>query len=93
MKDPEKEGGACAFVMPFVNGLHADISAHLQQSVMCWQAKGIDDILKYAKYLRDWLEMKQKHAKEKLMIAQTRQLQGLQNDGVVQMHREVRAKE
>ena len=43
VKDPEKNG-VCGFGSAFVNFLYPEISIHLQQTVMCWQAKGIDEI-------------------------------------------------
>ena len=48
-KDPETEN-VCAFVTTFVRGLRKEIKDHLRQTVMCWEAKGIDEILKYVKY-------------------------------------------
>ena len=52
---------------------------------MCWHAKGIDENLNYAKYSSDWLDAKQKSAKEKLTLAQMKQFQSFQNDVGVQM--------
>ena len=37
---------------------------------MCWEVKGIDEILKYAKYLSDWVEIKKK-GDDKITLVQT----------------------
>ena len=37
---------------------------------MCWEAKDIDEILKYAKYSSDWVEIKKK-GDDKVMTVQT----------------------
>ena len=52
---------------------------------MFWQAKGTDEILKYAKYSSDWLDAKQKKAKEKLITVQTKQFQSGVRKEMVQM--------
>ena len=63
VKGPEKEG-ISGFVKIFVHRLHPELSLHVPQNMMCWQAKGIDEILKYAKYSSDWLETKQEKVKD-----------------------------
>ena len=47
VKNPEKEG-ISGSVTSFVHGLHPELSRHIQQNTMSWQAKEIDEILKYA---------------------------------------------
>ena len=59
---------------------------HIQQIVICWQSKPLDEILRYAKYCSDDLESRQKKLKEKFMVAQTKLAQGnlMRNSGGMQ---------
>ena len=59
------------FVSHFVLGLKPELSMHIQQSVICWQSKLLDEILRYAKYWSDDLETRQKKLKERFMVEQT----------------------
>ena len=56
-KDPERDN-VCAFVTTFVKGLRHDIKDNLRQAVICWEAKGIEEILKYTKCSSDWVDIK-----------------------------------
>ncbi|KAJ1115214.1 hypothetical protein NDU88_003440 [Pleurodeles waltl] len=42
---------------------------------ICWQAKPIDEVLQYAKYCSDEIELKQKKLKEKAMVMQIKAAQ------------------
>lgn len=44
------------FVYRFVFGLKPEISQMIQQHMLCWQSKTIDEILRYAKYCSDDIE-------------------------------------
>ena len=57
--DPTKEG-VSELVSAFVLGMRPEISLHIEQSVMCWQAKSLDEILAYAKYCSHCCDAKKK---------------------------------
>ena len=48
--------GMPALVSAFVMGLRPDISAQIQLSVMCWQAKAIEEFLVCAHYYSEFLD-------------------------------------
>ncbi|KAJ1124958.1 hypothetical protein NDU88_003401 [Pleurodeles waltl] len=54
----------------------------IKSHLICWQSKPIDEVLTYAKYCSDEIEVKQKRLKEKVMVMQLKAaqtgLQGLQ---------------
>ncbi|KAJ1123535.1 hypothetical protein NDU88_002004 [Pleurodeles waltl] len=53
---------------------------------ICWQAKPIDEVLQYAKYWSDEIELKEKKLKEKAMVMQIKAPQtGVQGAFVQQM--------
>ncbi|KAJ1211130.1 hypothetical protein NDU88_006491 [Pleurodeles waltl] len=70
------------FVFRFVEGLRPEISQMIKSHLICWQSKPIDEVLTYAKYCSDEIEVKQKKLKEKVMVMQLKAaqmgLQGLQ---------------
>ncbi|KAJ1177910.1 hypothetical protein NDU88_003162 [Pleurodeles waltl] len=70
------------FVFRFVEGLRPEISQMIKSHLICWQSKPIDEVLNYAKYCSDEIEVKQKRLKEKVMMMQLKAaqtgLQGLQ---------------
>ncbi|KAJ1090286.1 hypothetical protein NDU88_003421 [Pleurodeles waltl] len=70
------------FVFRFVEGLRPEISQMIKTHLICWQSKPIDEVLNYAKYCSDEIEVKQKRLKEKVMMMQLKAaqtgLQGLQ---------------
>ncbi|KAJ1168883.1 hypothetical protein NDU88_000795 [Pleurodeles waltl] len=70
------------FVFRFVEGLRPEISQMIKTHLICWQSKPIDEVLNYAKYCSDEIEVKQKRVKEKVMVMQLKAaqtgLQGLQ---------------
>ncbi|KAJ1105885.1 hypothetical protein NDU88_003289 [Pleurodeles waltl] len=70
------------FVFRFVEGLRPEISQMIKSHLICWQSKPIDEVLNYAKYCSDEIEVKQKKLKEKVMMMQLKAaqtgLQGLQ---------------
>ncbi|KAJ1119866.1 hypothetical protein NDU88_008051 [Pleurodeles waltl] len=70
------------FVFRFVEGLRPEISQMIKSHLICWQSKPIDEVLNYAKYCSDEIEVKQKRLKEKVMVMQLKAaqtgLQGLQ---------------
>ncbi|KAJ1128471.1 hypothetical protein NDU88_006849 [Pleurodeles waltl] len=70
------------FVFRFVEGLRPEISQMIKTHLICWQSKPIDEVLNYAKYCSDEIEVKQKRLKEKVMVMQLKAaqtgLQGLQ---------------
>ncbi|KAJ1198591.1 hypothetical protein NDU88_002430, partial [Pleurodeles waltl] len=54
-------------VFSFVDGLKPEVSQMIKNHLICWQAKQIDEVLQYAKYCSDEIELKQKKLKEKAM--------------------------
>ncbi|KAJ1128753.1 hypothetical protein NDU88_007128 [Pleurodeles waltl] len=57
-------------VFRFVEGLRPEISQMIKSHLICWQAKPIDEVLQYAKYCSDEIELKQRRLKEKTMVMQ-----------------------
>ncbi|KAJ1149915.1 hypothetical protein NDU88_002714 [Pleurodeles waltl] len=57
-------------VFRFVEGLRPEISQMIKNNLICWQAKPIDEVLQYAKYCSDEIELKQRKLKEKVMVMQ-----------------------
>ncbi|KAJ1206785.1 hypothetical protein NDU88_002183 [Pleurodeles waltl] len=47
----------------------------IKNHLICWQAKPIDEVLQYAKYCSDEIELKQKKLKEKPMVMQIKAAQ------------------
>ncbi|KAJ1106111.1 hypothetical protein NDU88_003514 [Pleurodeles waltl] len=73
-------------VFRFVEGLRPEVSQMIKNHLICWQAKSIDEVLQYAKYCSDEIELKQKKLKEKVMVMHIRAAQaGMQGNGVQQM--------
>ncbi|KAJ1097957.1 hypothetical protein NDU88_003073 [Pleurodeles waltl] len=73
-------------VFRFVEGLRPEISQMIKNHLICWQAKPIDEVLQYAKYCSDEIELKQKKLKEKVMVMQIKAAQaGMQGNGVQQV--------
>ncbi|KAJ1188902.1 hypothetical protein NDU88_005658 [Pleurodeles waltl] len=63
------------FVFPFVEGLRPEVGLMIKSHLICWQAKPIDEVLQYAKYCSDEIELKQKKLKEKAMVMQIKAAQ------------------
>ncbi|KAJ1124960.1 hypothetical protein NDU88_003403 [Pleurodeles waltl] len=63
------------FVFRFVEGLRPEISQMIKTHLICWQSKPIDEVLNYAKYCSDEIEVKQKRLKEKVMMMQLKAAQ------------------
>ncbi|KAJ1156041.1 hypothetical protein NDU88_008766 [Pleurodeles waltl] len=59
-------------VFRFVEGLRPEVSQMIKNHLICWQAKPNDEVLQYAKYCSDEIELKQKKLKEKVMVMQIR---------------------
>ncbi|KAJ1155398.1 hypothetical protein NDU88_008128 [Pleurodeles waltl] len=73
-------------VFRFVEGLRPEISQMIKNHLISWQAKPIDEVLQYAKYCSDEIELKQRKLKEKMMVMQIKAAQaGMQGNGVQQM--------
>ncbi|KAJ1108670.1 hypothetical protein NDU88_006046 [Pleurodeles waltl] len=73
-------------VFRFVEGLRPEVGQMIKNHLICWQAKLIDEVLQYAKYCSDEIELKPKKLKEKVMVMQIRAAQaGIQGNGVQQM--------
>ncbi|KAJ1124395.1 hypothetical protein NDU88_002856 [Pleurodeles waltl] len=73
-------------VFRFVEGLRPEISQMIKNHLICWQAKPIDEVLQYAKYCSDEIELKQSKLKEKVMVMQIKAAQaGMQGNGVQQL--------
>ncbi|KAJ1097337.1 hypothetical protein NDU88_002461 [Pleurodeles waltl] len=73
-------------VFRFVEGLRPEISQMIKNHLICWQAKPIDEVLQYAKYCSDEIELKQRKLKEKVMVMQIRAAQAvMQGNGIQQM--------
>ncbi|KAJ1114846.1 hypothetical protein NDU88_003076 [Pleurodeles waltl] len=73
-------------VFRFVEGLRPEISQMVKNHLICWQAKPIDEVLQYAKYCSDEIELKQRKLKEKVMVMQIKVAQaGMQGNGIQQM--------
>ncbi|KAJ1191988.1 hypothetical protein NDU88_001301 [Pleurodeles waltl] len=53
------------FMFRFVEGLRPEVAQMIKNHLICWQAKPIDEVLQYAKYCSDEIELKQKKLKEK----------------------------
>ncbi|KAJ1218507.1 hypothetical protein NDU88_006085 [Pleurodeles waltl] len=69
------------FVFRFVEGLRPEISQMIKSHLICWQAKPIDEVLQYAKYYSDEIELKQRKLKEKAMVMQIKAAQtGMQGN-------------
>ncbi|KAJ1127126.1 hypothetical protein NDU88_005529 [Pleurodeles waltl] len=74
------------FVFRFVDGLRPEIYQMIKSHLICWQAKPIDELVQYAKYCSDEIELKQKKLKEKAMVMQIKAAQtGVQGTFVQQM--------
>ncbi|KAJ1198505.1 hypothetical protein NDU88_002346 [Pleurodeles waltl] len=54
-------------VFRFVEGLRPEVSQMIKNHLICWQAEPIDEVLQYAKYCSDGIELKQRKLKEKVM--------------------------
>ncbi|KAJ1084706.1 hypothetical protein NDU88_004852 [Pleurodeles waltl] len=73
-------------VFRFVEGLSPEISQMIKNHLICWQAKPIDEVLQYAKYCSDEIELKQRKLKEKVMVMQIKAAQaGMQGNGIPQV--------
>ncbi|KAJ1150012.1 hypothetical protein NDU88_002810 [Pleurodeles waltl] len=73
-------------VFRFVEGLRPKISQMIKNTLICWQAKPIDEVLQYAKYCSDEIELKQRKLKEKVMVIQSKAAQAaMQVNGIQQM--------
>ncbi|KAJ1151803.1 hypothetical protein NDU88_004582 [Pleurodeles waltl] len=59
----------------FVEGLRPEVGQMIKSHLICWQAKPIDELLQYAKYCSDEIELKQKKLKEKAMMMQIKAAQ------------------
>ncbi|KAJ1200731.1 hypothetical protein NDU88_004552 [Pleurodeles waltl] len=58
----------------------------IKSHLICWQVKLIDELLQYAKYCSDEIELKQKKLKEKAMVMQIKAAQtGAQGNFIQQM--------
>ncbi|KAJ1081354.1 hypothetical protein NDU88_001536 [Pleurodeles waltl] len=69
------------FVFRFVEGLRPEISRMIKSHFICWQARPIDEVLQYAKYCSDEIELKQRKLKEKAMVMQIKAAQtGMQGN-------------
>ncbi|KAJ1149852.1 hypothetical protein NDU88_002652 [Pleurodeles waltl] len=78
------------FVFRFVEGLRPEIGQMINSHLICWQAKPTDEVLQYAKYCSDKIELKQK-LKEKSMVMQVKAAQnGVQGALVQQMPQQQR---
>ncbi|KAJ1125206.1 hypothetical protein NDU88_003641 [Pleurodeles waltl] len=64
---PDTVKGAIA-ERKFVEGLRLEIGQMIKSHLICWQAKPIDEVLQYAKYCSDEIELKRKKLKEKAMV-------------------------
>ncbi|KAJ1098570.1 hypothetical protein NDU88_003678 [Pleurodeles waltl] len=62
-------------VFRFVEGLRPEISQMIKNHLISWQAKPIDEVLQYAKYCSDEIELKQRKLKEKVMVMQIKAVQ------------------
>ncbi|XP_078496485.1 uncharacterized protein LOC144752428 [Lissotriton helveticus] len=60
------------FIYRFVSGLKPEISQMIKDHKICWQAKPVDEILKYATFCGDEIDNKRKNLKEKVMWAQVK---------------------
>ncbi|KAJ1116417.1 hypothetical protein NDU88_004629, partial [Pleurodeles waltl] len=70
----------------FVEGLRPEIGQMIKSHLICWQAKPIDEVLRYAKYCSDEIELKPKKLKEKAMVMQIKAAQtGVQGNFVQQV--------
>ncbi|KAJ1176340.1 hypothetical protein NDU88_001622 [Pleurodeles waltl] len=73
-------------VFRFVEGLRPEISQMNKNHLICWQAKPIDEVLQYAKYCSDEIELKQRKLKEKVMVMQIKAAQaGMQGNRIQQV--------
>ncbi|KAJ1180644.1 hypothetical protein NDU88_005864 [Pleurodeles waltl] len=73
-------------VFKFVEGLSPEVSQMIKNHLICWQAKPIDEVLQYAKYCSDEIELKQRKLKEKVMVMQIKAAQAImQGNGIQQM--------
>ncbi|KAJ1155142.1 hypothetical protein NDU88_007877 [Pleurodeles waltl] len=73
-------------VFRFVEGLRPEISQMIKNHLICWQAKPIDEVLQYAKYCSDEIELKQRKLKEKVVVMRIKAAQaGMQGNGIQQM--------
>ncbi|KAJ1162580.1 hypothetical protein NDU88_003048 [Pleurodeles waltl] len=69
------------FVFRFVEGLRPEISQMIKSHLICWQAKPIDEVLRYARFCTDEIELKQRKLKEKAMVMQIKAVQtGMQGN-------------
>ncbi|KAJ1176583.1 hypothetical protein NDU88_001856 [Pleurodeles waltl] len=73
-------------VFRFVEGLRPEVSQMIKNHLICWQVKPNDEVLQYAKYCSDEIELKQRKLKEKVMVMQIKAAQaGMQGNGIQQM--------
>ncbi|KAJ1117791.1 hypothetical protein NDU88_005987 [Pleurodeles waltl] len=73
-------------VFRFFEGLRPEVIQMIKNHLICWQVKPIDEVLQYAKYCSDEIELKQRKLKEKVMVMQIRAVQtGMQGNGIQQM--------
>ncbi|KAJ1193435.1 hypothetical protein NDU88_002733 [Pleurodeles waltl] len=73
-------------VFRFVEGLRPEVSQMIKNHLICWQVKPIDEVLQYAKYCSDEMELMQRKLKEKVMVMQIKAAQaGMQGNGIQQM--------
>ncbi|KAJ1144814.1 hypothetical protein NDU88_011108 [Pleurodeles waltl] len=63
------------FVFRFVERLRPEIGQMIKSHLICWPTKQIDEVLQYAKYCNDEIELKQKKLKEKAMVMQIKAAQ------------------
>ncbi|KAJ1100098.1 hypothetical protein NDU88_005187 [Pleurodeles waltl] len=75
------------FVFRFVEGLRPEIRQMIKSHLIRWQAKLIDQVLQYAKYCSDEIELKHKKLKEKAMVMQIKAAQTRVQGALVQLLR------
>lgn len=56
------------FSSKFVTGLRSEISLMIQQHLIFWQSRDIDELLIFARYCSDEIDLKHKKLKDKLML-------------------------
>ncbi|KAJ1192633.1 hypothetical protein NDU88_001940 [Pleurodeles waltl] len=77
------------FVFNLMEGLRPEIGQMIKSHLICWQAKPTDEVLQYAKYCSDEIELKQKKLKEKAMVMQIKAAQtGVKGALVQQMQQQ-----
>ncbi|KAJ1131363.1 hypothetical protein NDU88_009700 [Pleurodeles waltl] len=73
------------FVFRFVEGLRPEIVQMIKSHLIFWQAKPINEVLQYAKYCSDEIELKQKKLQEKAMVMQIKAAQNGVQGTLVQL--------